>query len=143
MDNLSYIGLGSNLNSPYRQLKIAIDNLKKIPFTTIVNISSFYFNKAIGRKIQPNFYNAVVALQTIIGPRKLLFYCQIIELKQKRKRNIKWQSRTIDIDILFFKSLKIKEKTLTIPHPRIHIRSFVIKPLLEIAPHFKNYFLSK
>ncbi|WP_338516178.1 2-amino-4-hydroxy-6-hydroxymethyldihydropteridine diphosphokinase [Candidatus Legionella polyplacis] len=143
MDNLSYIGLGSNLKTPYRQLKIAIDNLKKIPYTTIVNVSNFYFNKAIGRKIQPDFYNAVVALQTTIGPKKLLFYCQIIELKQKRKRNIRWQSRTIDIDILFFKSIKINEKKLTIPHPRIYSRDFVIKPLLEIAPHFKIYFSNK
>lgn len=130
---LCYLGLGSNLDSPERQLRRAIAALRKLPYSHIIKIASFYPSKAWGRKTQPNYCNTVVAIHTQLHPQQLLRYCQKIERQQGRIRKIKWGARTLDIDILLFGSQIINTLNLIIPHPRLHERDFVFVPLLEIA----------
>ena len=130
---LCYLGLGSNLNSPERQLRLALKALRLLPDSSIGKIASFYRSKAWGRRGMPNYCNTVVALNTRLNPQRLLSLCQQIEIKQGRLRKVRYGARTIDIDILLFGSLKFSSRTLTIPHPRIKERDFVLIPLLEIA----------
>lgn len=132
MAKICYLSIGSNLKSPQRQLQQAIAALRKLPTTAILKIASFYRNKAWGRKGQPDFYNTVVALSTTLTPAQLLTYCQQIEYAQGRIRKVKWASRTIDLDLIFYGKHKITSPRLIIPHPRWHLRDFVIFPLQEI-----------
>lgn len=131
---LCYLGLGSNLNSPERQLRRAVNVLRKLPKSCITQIASFYRSEAWGRKTQPKFCNTVIALQTQLSPQQLLCYCHKIEHQQQRVRRLQWGSRTLDIDILLYGTQKIDTVDLKIPHPRITERDFVFLPLLEIAP---------
>jgi 2-amino-4-hydroxy-6-hydroxymethyldihydropteridine diphosphokinase len=131
---LCYLALGSNLHSPERQLRLAIKHLHHLPYTHIKEVASFYKNKALGRKSQPNFYNTVVAIYTTLPPEKLLAHCQAIERKQGRVRRVRWSARTIDIDILLYGNRIINKPHLVIPHPQLVYRDFVIKPLIQIAP---------
>ncbi|WED44372.1 2-amino-4-hydroxy-6-hydroxymethyldihydropteridine diphosphokinase [Legionella cardiaca] len=132
--NLCYLALGSNLKSPERQLRIALEALRQLPNTHLLKTATLYRSKAWGRKVQPSFFNTVVLLQTLLTPKQLLSNCQKIEKEQGRVRHIRWGSRTLDIDILLYGSLTLKSESLTLPHPRIHLRDFVFVPLLEIAP---------
>lgn len=136
--NRVYIAIGSNLNNPIKQAKNAIESIKKLPNTAIISVSSFYRSKPIAFKNQPNYLNAVISLNTKLKPEILLKYIQLIELKQGRKRNKKWDSRTIDLDIILYGKKIIKKKNLTIPHYDVNNRIFVLLPLLEIEP--KLYF---
>ncbi|CEK10636.1 2-amino-4-hydroxy-6-hydroxymethyldihydropteridine diphosphokinase [Legionella hackeliae] len=131
--NLCYLSLGSNLSSPERQLRTAIETLRRLPATSLLKVATLYRSKAWGRKSQPDFVNTVVMLQTTLTPQQLLAECQKIEKQQGRVRKVKWGSRTLDIDILLYGSLTKKTKPLILPHPRIHLRDFVFVPLLEIA----------
>jgi 2-amino-4-hydroxy-6-hydroxymethyldihydropteridine diphosphokinase len=130
---LCYLGLGSNLNSPKRQLRQAIEALRLEPASHLRKVASFYRSKAWGRKTQPHFYNTVVALNTRLNPQQLLRVCQKIEHKQGRIRKVRWGARTLDIDILLFGSQTINNFNLKIPHPRLNERDFVVIPLMEIA----------
>ncbi len=129
-----YLGLGSNLKSPRRQLSQAIAALGKLPRSSIVKISSVYTSKPLGVRFQPMYVNMVIALQTTLSPQILLQHCQRIEHHQKRVKKKHWGIRTIDIDILLYGNLTLNTITLTIPHPQMHNRDFVLVPLLEIAP---------
>ena len=131
---ICYLGLGSNLDSPERQLRFAIELIRKLPDSHLIRVANFYRNEAWGRKSQPKFCNTVVALHTRLSPQELLKFCHKIEQKQKRVRKTRWGARTLDIDLLLYGSLQINTPKLTIPHPRMHEREFVLKPLLEIAP---------
>ncbi|KTC86733.1 2-amino-4-hydroxy-6-hydroxymethyldihydropteridine diphosphokinase [Legionella brunensis] len=131
--NLCYLGLGSNLKSPERQLRIALAALRKLPSTNLLKVATLYRSHAWGRKTQPCFFNTVAIVQTTLTPYELLSHCQKIEQKQGRVRHVHWGSRTIDIDILLYGSLKMQSKKLSLPHPRIHLRDFVFIPLLEIS----------
>lgn len=134
---LSYLALGSNLRMPQRQLHRAIRQLRKLPKTHVIKIASFFTSKAWGRKIQPDFYNTVVAIHTSLTPKALLAECQAIENSQGRIRQLKWGARTIDIDIILYGSKEIKTSNLIIPHPQLLHRDFVLLPLLEIAPDIR------
>lgn len=129
-----YLALGSNLGVPKRQLIRAIKHIRSMPGTVFIKSSSLYFNKAWGRKLQPDFYNAVLAIDTRLTPGHLLAQCQAIERKQGRQRKVLWGARTLDIDILLYGNRRIHEQHLTIPHPRLLERDFVLTPLFEIAP---------
>lgn len=128
-----YLGLGSNLQSPIRQLRIAIKSLQQMQNLCIKKISSLYFNQPIGIKAQPMFYNLVLEITTTIPPLRLLKQLKLIEVQQNRVTKTKWGARTIDIDILFYGTLCIKTKNLTIPHPEIANRDFVLIPMQEIT----------
>lgn len=127
-----YLGLGSNLNSPERQLRKALEELRLLPQSTIIKVANFYRSKAWGRKAQPNFVNTVVAINTSLNPQQLLKFCQKIENKQGRIRKLRYGARTLDIDILLYGKQNISVRNLIIPHPRMMERDFVIKPLLDL-----------
>ncbi|MDI9818884.1 MULTISPECIES: 2-amino-4-hydroxy-6-hydroxymethyldihydropteridine diphosphokinase [unclassified Legionella] len=131
--NRCYLSLGSNLKSPERQLRQAIASLRKLPSTHIIKVATFYHNKAWGRRNLPDFCNTVILLQTTLKPQYLLSICQRIERAHGRVRKVRWGSRTLDIDILLFGNLKVRSPKLTLPHPALHLRDFVLIPLLEIA----------
>lgn len=129
-----YIGIGSNLNSPIQQVKIAITNLSMLPATKILNQSSFYQSHPIGPLDQPDYINAVVALETKLSPEALLKTLKVLEENQGRQRSaVRWAARVIDLDILLYGNEIIRTKTLSIPHLQLKMREFVLYPLAEIA----------
>lgn len=133
MRSCCYLGLGSNLSSPQRQLQQAIAHLRRLPFTQVIEVAPFYRNKAWGRKSQPDFYNTVVVLHTRLTPEYLLKLCQTIELRQGRvRKKIPNAARTLDIDILMFADRQIRSPQLTIPHPKLKERDFVLVPLYSL-----------
>lgn len=131
---LCYIGLGSNLRGPERQLRQAISHLRKLPHTIIHAQSSIYLSKPCGVRSQPTFFNMVIALQTSLPATDLLRHCQAIEKKQMRVHKKHWGARTLDIDIILYDHKKIQTPKLKLPHPEMLKRDFVLVPLLEIAP---------
>ncbi len=129
-----YLGLGSNLEHPKKQLQSAIKALHKVPSSRLSKVSSFYQSKPAGGLIQPMYYNAVALLETHLPAHILLKHCQSIEKQQKRVRLKRFNARTLDIDILLYGTQTIQTENLSIPHPRLHLRDFVLVPLLEIWP---------
>ncbi len=127
-----YLGLGSNLRFPKRQLRMAIQSMQRIKNLYIKDISSFYFNKPVGKKSQPMFYNLVIKIESKLPPKALLRELKAIEIQQNRITKIKWGARTIDIDILLYGDVKINTPNLKIPHPEMYNREFVMIPLAEI-----------
>ncbi|MBA2656914.1 MAG: 2-amino-4-hydroxy-6-hydroxymethyldihydropteridine diphosphokinase [Tatlockia sp.] len=130
---LCYLGLGSNLGSPERQIRKALHALRLVPDSNIRKVAKFHYSKAWGRRGVPDYCNTVIALNTRLNPQSLLRFCQKIEYHQGRIRQVRWGARTLDIDILLYGSQTIKTKDLKIPHPRMYQRDFVMIPLLEIA----------
>ncbi|MFI8742578.1 2-amino-4-hydroxy-6-hydroxymethyldihydropteridine diphosphokinase [Stutzerimonas zhaodongensis] len=130
-----YIGLGSNLAEPRRQLRGALDALTSIPDSQLAVVSSLYLSDPLGPADQPRYNNAVAALDTSLSPLALLGALQAIELAQGRERKAeRWGPRTLDLDILLFGNRLISEPRLTVPHYHMHARAFVLYPLAEIAP---------
>jgi 2-amino-4-hydroxy-6-hydroxymethyldihydropteridine diphosphokinase len=129
-----YLGLGSNLRSPSRQLRQAIASLKKLPRSTVKQYSSLYSSTPAGVHAQPNYKNMAVHLQTSLPPDRLLQVCQAIEQKHNRIRKRHWGARTLDIDVLLYGDQSIQTHDLIIPHPHLLTRDFVLLPLLELAP---------
>ena len=130
----AYVGLGSNLEDPVRQLETALAALERIPSTRVVGRSSFYGTAPIGKLDQPDFVNAVAVLQTELAPLPLLESLLQIELDQRRVRSEINGPRTLDLDLLLYDELRIDEPQLQVPHPRMHERAFVLVPLLEVNP---------
>lgn len=130
----SYLALGSNLRSPERQLRQAVRRLKKLPKTSVMTLSDIHFSPAVGRRAQPPYCNSVIEIRTCLPPQTLLRHCLAIEKKQQRVRKVRWGARTLDIDILLYGQQTIHNHCLTIPHPRMHERDFVLNPLFSIAP---------
>lgn len=134
MTEYVYIALGSNLNNPRRQVQCAIDAIAALPAVTLRNISPFYETKPMGYAFQDNFVNAVVEIETTLQPLALLMQLQDIERAQGRIREIKNGPRTIDCDIILFGNQVLQHPLLTLPHPGLLSRDFVLRPLLDIAP---------
>jgi len=130
-----YLGLGSNQSDPINQIKNATDLIEKIETSKITKKSSLYESLPVGYLDQPNFINQVISLQTSLSPAELFERFQQIEFQLKRVKKIVNGPRTIDIDILLFNQEIILTKDLTIPHPRMLDRAFVMIPLLEIEPN--------
>ncbi len=133
-----YLGLGSNLNTPIRQLQLAISALKKLPHSHVVQVSDLSYTQPLGTSFQPMYCNAVLALDTTLSPLQLLNYCQLIEQQQGRIRKKRWGSRTLDIDLLLYGDIKMQHKRLTLPHPGMLNRDFVMKPLANIMAHLNT-----
>jgi len=129
----AYIALGSNLNRPQSQLQQAVAALEMLPNTALVRVSSIYRSTAVGPGTQPDYLNAVLLLDTRQSPLELLDAMQKIEHEQGRVRDIRWGPRTLDLDLLLYGEVKITSLTLTVPHPRMHQRNFVLYPLREIS----------
>ena len=133
-----YIALGSNMDSPHQQLDSALEALAQHPNMQLVAVSDRYQTPPIGPQ-QPDFINAAAQLSTDLSPLDLLDALQAIEQQQNRVRSIHWGPRTLDLDILFYNdligsSLVIESERLTIPHPRIGERAFVLVPLMDLNP---------
>lgn len=132
-----YIGLGSNLSEPEGQLTRARQAMASLPATREAACSSYYRSAPMGPANQPDYVNAVVALDTDLAPRELLLALQDIEHRQGRVRNgLRWGARTLDLDILVYGNQIIDTDELRIPHPGIGLREFVLYPLAEIAPPY-------
>ena len=130
-----YLGLGSNQSDPINQIKNATKLIEKIETSKITKKSSLYESLPVGYLDQPNFINQVISLQTSLSPAELFERFQQIEFQLKRVKKIVNGPRTIDIDILLFNQEIILTNDLTIPHPRMLDRAFVMIPLLEIEPN--------
>ena len=131
----AYVGIGSNLDGPVRQVQDAIGLLGEVPEIRLVAASSLYRSGAFGGIEQPDFVNAVVAVLTTLTPGGLLAQLQAIESRQGRERDeLRWGPRVIDLDLLVYSAEEIDGPKLTLPHPGIGERNFVLLPLAEIAP---------
>ncbi len=129
-----YIGLGSNLEDPKAQILTAIEDIRAIQQTSLVELSSLYRSPPMGPQDQPDYINAVIGVDTELTPHALLDALQQIEQKHGRIRKRHWGERTLDLDILLFADKVIQDTRLTVPHPGIADRAFVLYPLAEIAP---------
>ncbi len=131
----TYIGIGSNLNSPVEQVETAFGLLGELPQSRLVARSSLYRSAPFGGIEQPDFVNAVAALETQLDARSLLGQLQHIEQSRGREHGgERWGPRIIDLDLLVYDDVVIDEPDLTVPHPGIAERNFVLLPLREIAP---------
>lgn len=130
----AWVGLGSNLAAPREQLESALAGLAALPETRVLRVSSFYRTAPVGYAGQPDFINAVAAIETGLAPRALLEALLDIERRHGRVRTIANGPRTLDLDLLLHGDQRIDEPGLTLPHPRMHERAFVMVPLAEIAP---------
>lgn len=131
---VAYVGLGANIGEPRRQLRAAIDELARLPGTRLVIASGFYRSAPMGYADQPDFLNAVVQLDTTLAAADLLDHLQDIEHRHRRERPFPNAPRTLDLDLLLYGDSVCATPRLTLPHPRMHERAFVLKPLVEIAP---------
>ena len=127
-----FIGLGSNLNIPKKQLDQAIKSLSLLPSSNLLAHSSYYSSKPVGPQDQPDFINAAALIQTKLTPPALLKHLQTIELTQGRIKKRHWGERSIDLDILLYDDISIDSENLTIPHKELANRDFVLRPLLEL-----------
>jgi len=130
-----YLGLGSNLKNPSRQLATATKHISHLPNTVILNMAPWYKTAPWGVTDQPDFLNTVVVIRTALKPLQLLRHIKIIEYRlMARETKLKWHSRTIDIDILYYPKTPFKRHSLTLPHTHLTERCFVLRPLLDINP---------
>lgn len=130
-----FLGLGSNVGDRENQLKEAIRLLDEQSGIKVVKASSFYETEPVGYVDQPDFLNLCVEIQTELSPKAVLERGLAIEQQLHRVRKERWGPRTLDIDILLYGDQIIEEQDLTIPHPRMTERAFVLIPLQEIAPN--------
>jgi 2-amino-4-hydroxy-6-hydroxymethyldihydropteridine diphosphokinase len=131
----AYVGLGSNLQGPARQLESSFELLDAIPDTRLMLRSSLYRSAPFGGIEQPDFVNAVAALLTRLSPMELLLELKGIERARGREQGgVRWGPRVLDLDLLVYSSQKIDHPELCVPHPGIAERNFVLLPLAEVAP---------
>lgn len=135
--NKAYLGIGSNIGNKELNIKKAIELMSKDTNIEVIKSSSYYKTEPVGYKEQDWFVNVVIKISTVHEPYELLEVCNNIEKKLKRERLIRWGPRTIDIDILIYKNIVLEEDKLTIPHPRMKERAFVMVPLYEIEPEMR------
>lgn len=128
----AFIGLGSNLSDPTSQLARAVAELATLPKTELVAQSGFYSSRPVGPQNQPDFVNGAVWLRTSLAPLALLDHLQTIEQRHGRERKQHWGPRTLDLDLLIFGGDMIDTERLTVPHPELPNRDFVLQPLLDL-----------
>jgi 2-amino-4-hydroxy-6-hydroxymethyldihydropteridine diphosphokinase len=132
---LAYVGIGSNLDDPGRQVRAAIEALKRLPRSTFAGASRLYRSAPWGKLDQPAFVNAAAAISTALSPRELLDALLAIERAHGRTREgERWGPRVIDLDLLVFGAEAIDEPGLHVPHPRLAERAFALLPLADLAP---------
>lgn len=141
MKKIVYLSLGSNLGGRAANLRAAVSHLRDLG--TLVAQSSIYETEPMELERQPWFLNSVVAMETELMPKQLLSRLQAIEQKLGRRRTQPKGPRTIDIDILLFGGSVVETPALTIPHPALHERRFVLEPLAEIASEVRHPALKK
>jgi 2-amino-4-hydroxy-6-hydroxymethyldihydropteridine diphosphokinase len=133
----AYVGIGSNLESPRERVLEAFERISTLNATRILLRSHLYLTRPMGPKDQPDFVNAAVGLLTQLSPRDLLKGLLDIERSMGRARQERWGPRVIDLDLLWMVDSAIDEPGLTVPHPGVSTRNFVLYPLADIAPTIK------
>jgi len=135
MNFLAFIGLGSNLGDRRATLLRAVEELNSSPGVSVINVSSFHETEPVGGPEGQSLYlNAAAGIDTTLEPPALIRLLQEIEASNGRVRRVHWGERTLDLDLLLFDDRIVETPELTIPHPRMALRRFVLEPLLEIAP---------
>ncbi|MDR9497865.1 MAG: 2-amino-4-hydroxy-6-hydroxymethyldihydropteridine diphosphokinase [Hydrogenovibrio sp.] len=132
-----FVGLGSNLHQPAHQVRQALTALGQLEQTRLNASSQLYASRPQGPQDQPDFVNAVACLSTRLSPEALLSALQNLERQQGKVKNRHWGERVIDLDLLLYSDWLIDTKALTVPHPQIQQRDFVLVPLLELAPELR------
>jgi 2-amino-4-hydroxy-6-hydroxymethyldihydropteridine diphosphokinase len=131
---IAYLGRGSNLGDRLHYLRQARQRLAAVPGIKVTASSRLFETEPLGGPTeQPLYLNAVIELSTLLEPETLLSCCQEIERQLGRERSERWCARTLDIDLLLVDSLQLKTESLTLPHPRLHERMFVLRPLEDVA----------
>lgn len=130
---LAYVGLGANLGDPRAQITQALRGLAELPQSRLLTVSSLYRSAPI-QADGPDFFNAVAAVSTQLEPEPLLAALQALERQAGRERPYRNAPRTLDLDLLLHGDIVLSQPVLTLPHPRLHERAFVLMPLAEIAP---------
>lgn len=135
LNEIAFIGLGSNMDSPEQQIIQALNMLHQSPNISVERASHLYSSQPMGQMQQPSYVNAVCKIATSLQPLELLDRLQEIEAQQGRVRSAsRWASRTLDLDILTYNQLSMDEPRLTIPHYGMREREFVLVPMFEIEP---------
>lgn len=130
-----YIGLGSNLEKPIEQVQSALRELDDLAQTRLLQRSNLYCSDPMGPADQPDYINAVAAVETSLSPDELLSELQKLEAAHQRIRKERWGPRTLDLDLLLYGDQCISSEHLIVPHPGLSERNFVLIPLFEIAPN--------
>lgn len=130
----AYLGLGSNLGDRFKNLSEAIQRLNSVEGIEVREVSAVYETDPVGDSSQPKYLNAAIRVETTLEAKKLLKACMTVERSMGRVRRAQWESRVIDIDVLFYDNEVMSTKELTLPHPLLHEREFVLRPLADIAP---------
>lgn len=130
----AYVALGANIGAPVQHLRAAVVDLAALPGTRVVARSSLYRSAPVGLVDQPDFINAVVAIDTPLAALPLLHALLAIEARHGRVRSVPNAPRTLDLDLLMHGDTIMAGAELTLPHPRMHERAFVLQPLAELAP---------
>ncbi|WP_428386506.1 2-amino-4-hydroxy-6-hydroxymethyldihydropteridine diphosphokinase [Mucisphaera sp.] len=145
LPELAYLALGSNLGDRVAHLRAAREGIERWPETVVVGRSRVYETAPIGAPGQGPYLNQVLAVRTNLSPKTVLFEAKRLETERKRPAfsPVKWDSRTLDVDLLFYGEQVMDSQELTVPHPRLHERSFVLSPLAELAPDLRHPVLSK
>lgn len=131
---VAYLGLGSNVGDRLAHLQGAVDRLAATEGIVVVAVSNVYETAPVGGPPQPDHLNAVVAVDTVLGPYELLAAAQACERAAHRVRLERWGPRTLDVDVLVYGDVRLDDPVLTLPHPRMHERGFVLVPLADVAP---------
>ncbi|MDV4152670.1 2-amino-4-hydroxy-6-hydroxymethyldihydropteridine diphosphokinase [Clostridium sp. AL.422] len=132
----AYISIGSNIGDKEENIKTSIDKLKECNEIEVTKVASIIETEPWGYEEQDSFKNTAIEIKTFLNPRELMTVLLTIEKDMRRERIIKWGPRIIDLDIIFFDDYATSDEYVTIPHPRMEDREFVLAPLNEIAPNF-------
>ena len=138
----AYVGLGSNLGDRSAHLLLGLSALSRLPQTHLLRLSPVYETEPVGPP-QPPYLNLVAELETGLAPRALLLEMLRIERALGRERRERWGPRTLDLDLLLYGDLVLEEEGLTVPHPRLHERAFVLVPLLDLLPEGRHPLLGQ
>jgi 2-amino-4-hydroxy-6-hydroxymethyldihydropteridine diphosphokinase len=133
----AYFGLGSNLGDRLARLQGAVSGLATTPGITVTAVSPVYETAPVGGPAQPDYFNAVVAVDTSLSARALLEHAQRLENEAGRVRGVRWGPRTLDVDVLLVGDERVAEPDLVIPHPRMTTRAFVTVPLADLEPAWR------
>ncbi|MBF0529940.1 MAG: 2-amino-4-hydroxy-6-hydroxymethyldihydropteridine diphosphokinase [Deltaproteobacteria bacterium] len=141
--SIAAIGLGSNQGDKAGLIRTAVDRLIALPMTNLKALSRFYKTAPVGVTGQDWYVNAVALIETALPPNDLLAGLLSIERAMGRVRKLKWEPRPIDLDLLFYDRLILDGQDLILPHPLMHMRRFVLYPLLDVAPDWRHPVLNQ
>lgn len=133
--NKAYIAYGSNMGNKEKFIQEALEKINESGHTKVIKESTLITTEPWGYEEQDEFLNGACEIKTLLTPRELMKFLLEVEQELKRERVIKWGPRTIDLDIIFYEDLITEDEEVTLPHPRMHLREFVLEPLNEIAPY--------